>query len=133
MREQSSPVDEELTGRENLEMVGRLYRLGVSEARTRAGDFVGLSVRDPETAQSAGFIWVFPLVFASGAFVPPDSMPAAVQAFADVNPVTLVVEAARALTIGEHTAAHPVLASLAWIVGLLVIFVPLSVPALQRA
>jgi hypothetical protein len=55
--------------------------------------FVGLSVRDPETAQSAGFIWVFPLVFASSAFVPTSSMPGVVRAFADVNTVTLVVEA----------------------------------------
>ena len=59
--------------------------------------FVGISVRNPETAQSIGFIWVFPLVFASSAFVPTDTMPAGVRAFADVNPVTLVVDAARAL------------------------------------
>ena len=95
--------------------------------------FVGLSVRDPETAQSAGFIWVFPLVFASGAFVPTRSMPSAVRAFADVNPVTLVVDATRALTTGQHAAGHPALAGLAWIVGLLALFVPLSVRALRRA
>jgi ABC-2 type transport system permease protein len=94
--------------------------------------FVGLKVRDPETAQSIGFIWVFPLVFASSAFVPTDSMPGAVKAFADVNPVTLVVDAARDLTIGGHAALGPALGTLAWLVGLLAVFIPLSVRALHR-
>ncbi len=95
--------------------------------------FVGISVRNPETAQSVGFIWVFPLVFASSAFVPTDGMPAAVRAFADVNPVTLVVDAARALTIGQGDALSPALGTLAWLAALLVVFVPLSVRALRRA
>jgi ABC-2 type transport system permease protein/oleandomycin transport system permease protein len=95
--------------------------------------FVGLAVRDPETAQSVGFIWVFPLVFASSAFVPTASMPGVVRAFADVNPVTLVVDATRALTIGGQDALGPALGTLAWLVGLLAIFVPLSVRALRRA
>jgi ABC-2 type transport system permease protein len=95
--------------------------------------FVGISVRNPETAQSIGFIWVFPLVFASSAFVPTDTMPAAVRAFADVNPVTLVVDAARALTIGHGDALDPALGTLAWLAALLAIFVPLSVRALRRA
>jgi ABC transporter DrrB family efflux protein len=94
--------------------------------------FVGLVVRDPETAQSAGFIWVFPLVFASSAFVPVASMPAAVHAFADVNPVTQVVDATRALTIGHGHALSPALATLAWLAGLLLVFIPLSVRAFRR-
>ena len=64
----------------------------------------GIIVRDPETAQSAGFLWVFPLTFVSSAFVPTDAMPGAVQAFADVNPVTVAVDAARALTTGQGDA-----------------------------
>jgi ABC transporter DrrB family efflux protein len=95
--------------------------------------FVGISVRNPETAQSIGFIWVFPLVFASSAFVPTDTMPAAVRAFADVNPVTLVVDAARALTIGHGEALNPALGTIAWLAALLAIFVPLSVRALRKA
>ena len=94
--------------------------------------FVGLKVHDPETAQSVGFIWVFPLIFASSAFVPTASMPGAVKAFADVNPVTLVVDAARDLTIGGHAALGPALGTLAWLVGLLAIFIPLSVRALHK-
>jgi ABC-2 type transport system permease protein/oleandomycin transport system permease protein len=95
--------------------------------------FVGLTVRNPETAQSVGFVWVFPLVFASSAFVPAAGMPAAVRAFADVNPVTLVVDAARALTIGDGSALGPALGTFAWLIGLLLVFVPLSVRAFRRA
>lgn len=95
--------------------------------------FVGLSVRNPETAQSVGFIWVFPLVFASSAFVPAARMPGAVRAFADVNPVTLLVDAARALTIGHGHALGPALDTLAWLTGLLLVFIPLSVRAFGRA
>jgi ABC transporter DrrB family efflux protein len=103
--------------------------LAFSYAFSWISAFVGLSVRDPETAQSAGLIWVFPLTFASSAFVPTASMPGAVRAFADVNPVTLVVDAVRALTIGHGHALSPALGTLAW---LLLVFVPLSVRALRR-
>jgi ABC-2 type transport system permease protein/oleandomycin transport system permease protein len=95
--------------------------------------YVGVSVRDPETAQSVGFIWVFPLVFASSAFVPTAHMPGVVRAFAKVNPVTLVVDAARHLTIGHGSALGPALGTLAWLAGLLLVFVPLSVRAFRRA
>jgi ABC transporter DrrB family efflux protein len=95
--------------------------------------YVGLAVRDPETAQSIGFIWVFPLVFASSAFVPTSSMPGAVRAFADVNPVSLTVNAARALTVGHGHALGPTLGALAWLAGLLVVFVPLAVRRFRSA
>ncbi|MGI9185725.1 MAG: ABC transporter permease [Solirubrobacteraceae bacterium] len=95
--------------------------------------FVGVSVRNPETAQSIGFIWVFPLVFASSAFVPTTHMTAIVRTFADINPVTLVVNAARVLTIGHGQALPPALGTLAWLTALLLIFVPLSVRAFRRA
>lgn len=92
---------------------------------------IAMAVRDPETAQSAGFIWAFPLTFASSAFVPAGSMPAAVEAFADVNPVTLCTDAVRALTIGGD-AFPDVWWSLLWIAGLLAVFVPLSVRLYRR-
>jgi ABC transporter DrrB family efflux protein len=94
--------------------------------------FVGLTVRDPETAQGLGFIWVFPLVFASSAFVQVEDMPGVVQAFAEVNPVTLVVDAARALTVGDGDGLAPLLGTLAWLAGLLLVFVPLTVRAFRR-
>jgi ABC-2 type transport system permease protein/oleandomycin transport system permease protein len=95
--------------------------------------YVGLAVRDPETAQSVGFIWVFPLVFASSAFVPTSSMPEALRAFADANPVSQTVNAARALTIGHAHALAPALWTLAWLGALLLVFVPLSVKMFRRA
>ena len=95
--------------------------------------YVGLAVRNPETAQSVGFIWVFPLVFASSAFVPADTMPGAVRAFAEINPVTLVVDASRALMIGDGGALGPALGTLAWLAGLLLVFIPLSVRAFRKA
>jgi ABC transporter DrrB family efflux protein len=95
--------------------------------------WVGVTVRDPETVQSAGFLWVVPLTFVSSAFVPTDAMPGAVQAFADVNPVTVAVDAARALTTGQCDALPSVLGTLAWLAGLLLVFVPLAVRAFRRA
>jgi ABC transporter DrrB family efflux protein len=95
--------------------------------------YIGLAVKDPETAQSAGFLWVLPLTFASSAFVPAASMPAAVQAVAEVNPVTLAVDAVRALTIGDGDTLGPVLGTLAWLIALTAVFVPLAVRAFRRA
>ena len=68
-----------------------LLMLGFAYVFSWISAFIALAVRDPETAQSAGMIWVFPLTFASSAFVPADSMPGFMQAFAELNPVTLTV------------------------------------------
>jgi ABC transporter DrrB family efflux protein len=87
---------------------------------------IGLLVRDPETAQGAGFTWVLPLTFVSSAFVTTATMPAAVRAFADVNPVTLCVDAVRGLSIGGSVTG-PLLGTLAWLAGLLLVFVPFAV------
>src|SRR5205823_4387927 len=63
--------------------------------------FIGMSVRDPESAQAAGFIWIFPLVFASSAFVPIYTMPSWLKTFARNNPLTYVINAIRALILGH--------------------------------
>jgi ABC-type polysaccharide/polyol phosphate export permease len=60
-------------------------------------------------------------------------MPGAVETFAEVNPVSLTVDAVRALTIGQGEALSPALGALAWLLGLLAVFVPLSVRAFRRA
>jgi ABC transporter DrrB family efflux protein len=93
--------------------------------------FIGMAVRDVESAQTAGFIWIFPLVFASAVFVPVSTMPGWLQSFARVNPVTNAAEAVRALCQGGPTATH-VLHALAWITGILLVFVPLSVRRYRR-
>lgn len=92
---------------------------------------VGLSVRSVEAAQSAGFIWLFPLTFASSAFVPTHTMPGWLQTFADHQPITLVVDAVRALTLGQSASSYA-WEALAWCLGILVVFVPLSVSLYRR-
>ncbi len=96
--------------------------------------FVGLKAGDVETAQAAGFVWVFPLVFASSAFVPTQTMPGWLQAFAQNQPVTAVVDAARALTLGPlapavglDNTAELVLKALGWVALVLVVAIPVGV------
>lgn len=87
---------------------------------------IGLAVKNVETAQSAGFIWVFPLAFISSIFVPIESMKPAVRAFARHNPITYTVDTVRALALGQPVGNN-VWYSLAWIAGLLIVFIPLAV------
>ncbi len=64
--------------------------------------FIGMVVKDAETAQVAGFLPIFPLVFAASTFTPIESMPGWLQAFAKVNPMTNAVNAIRALSHGSN-------------------------------
>ena len=86
--------------------------------------FIGLAVGNVETAQVAGFIWVFPLVFASSIFVPVSTMPDWLQAFAKVSPITVTVDAVRHLALGGDVA---LVAPALWMAGILLVFVPLAV------
>jgi hypothetical protein len=60
-------------------------------------------------------------------------MPGVVRVFAGINPVTVIVDATRALTIGDGRALEPALGVLAWLAALLLLLVPLAVRALRRA
>jgi len=93
--------------------------------------FVGMSVKGSESAQAASFVGIFPLVFASSIFVPTDSMPGWLQAFAKASPVTNTVNAVRAMALGGPTA-RPLLYSILWILGILAVFVPLAVSRYRR-
>jgi len=92
---------------------------------------VGLLTADAESAQAAAFLVLFPLTFASSAFVPVQSMPGWLQTFAANQPVTVVVDAIRALVLGQP-AGSKVLGALAWSVALLAVFVPLAVRRYRR-
>jgi ABC transporter DrrB family efflux protein len=92
--------------------------------------FVALTVRGAETAQTAGFVVIFPLVFASSVFVPVSTFPAWLQAFATINPVTVTANAARSLALYGTPASLG--AAAAWIAGLLAVFIPLSVWRYRR-
>ncbi len=96
---------------------------------------IGMLAKDPETAQTAGFIWVFPLVFASSAFVPVQTMPAWLRGFANVQPISVTVNAVRYLTSGgaaPGTAAGDIGTSLLWAAGILIVFVPLAIVQYRR-
>ena len=95
-------------------------------ALTWVGVFIGISVRDVETAQVAGFVWVFPLVFASSLYVPIETMPSWLQAFAEVNPVTAAVDTVRALSLGGQVSAS-LWKMLSWIGGIVLVFLPLAI------
>jgi ABC-2 type transport system permease protein/oleandomycin transport system permease protein len=92
---------------------------------------MGLSAPNAETAQAASFPILAVLVFASSAFVPVSSMPGWLQAWAEHQPVSVVIDAVRALVLGGPTASK-VLAALAWIVGIVVVFAPLAVRRYRR-
>jgi ABC transporter DrrB family efflux protein len=93
---------------------------------------LGLLVRNPESAGLAGLFPVIILVFTSSTLVPVATMPAWLQAFANVNPVTALVDALRVLCLGGP-AVRPVLEALAWIGGLLVVTVPAAILCYRRA
>lgn len=93
--------------------------------------YVALAVRGAEAAQSAGFVAIFPLVFASSIFVPVETMPSWLQGFATISPVTLTADAARAMAIGGPTL-RPVALAVLWLAVIMAVFVPLSVHRYRR-
>ncbi len=93
---------------------------------------VGLSVANAESAQAASFPLLFPLVFASSAFVPTATMPGPLRAFAEHQPVTAVIDAVRALVLGGPTVSL-VFTSVAWSLGILAVAAPLAVRRYRRA
>ena len=88
-------------------------------------------MRSAEAAQSAGFVILFPLVFASSVFVPVSTLPDWLAAFAKVSPVTLTANAARSLALVPGTPSS-LGGAIAWIAGLLAVFIPLSVWRYRR-
>lgn len=93
---------------------------------------IGLSVRDAETTQAASFPILALLVFPSTAFVPLHTMPDWLQVYAEHQPVSVVVEAVRDLTIGGPTSSD-VLIALAWCVGIVAVFAPMAVARYRKA
>jgi ABC transporter DrrB family efflux protein len=94
--------------------------------------FTGLAIGDEESVQAFGLIWIFPITFLSSAFVPISSMPGWLQAFANNQPVTYVIDTMRALALGGPVEAS-LWKSLVWLAGIFVVFVPLAVRVYRRA
>lgn len=82
---------------------------------------IGLSVKSVEAANSAGFIWMFPLTFVSSAFVSTATMPEWLGKLADANPFTKLTNAARALYNGQDPGSA-LWISIGWVVGIAVVF-----------
>ena len=110
---------------------GIALALAFSFAFSWIGVLIGLSVKSVEAAQSGGFIWLFPLTFASSAFVPVGSMPSWLRGFAAHSPVTVAVDSLRGWFNGLPVGSNPWQA-LAWIVGILLVMVPLAVARYRR-
>lgn len=93
---------------------------------------MGLSVGSVEAANSAGFIWMFPLTFVSSAFVDPSTLPDWLEPIADANPFTIVTNAARALYNG-NPVGNDALYSILWSIGITVVFASLSIRKFNRS
>ncbi len=112
-------------------MVGIMLLFGYAISWVSA--FIGLSVADAETAQLASFLFIFPFTFASAAFLPTQTMPHWLQVFANNQPITYVANLARYFALGVEAPAGTAWKLFAWIVGILVVFVPLSIWRYRRA
>ena len=95
--------------------------------------FTGLAIGDEESVQAFGLIWLFPLTFLSSAFVPIATMPGWLQAFANNQPVTYVIDTMRALALGHQPIEANLWKSLVWLAGIFIVFSPLAVRAYKRA
>jgi oleandomycin transport system permease protein len=89
------------------------------------GVAAGAAVRTPEALQGIIFAVVFPLTFVSSAFVPIDTLPEWLQPFAENQPMTVVVNAVRDLTLGLNLYDDTVPAIL-WSLGILAVGFPLG-------
>jgi len=96
---------------------------------------VGMTVRSPEAVNAATFPIIFPLTFASSAFVPVMTMPSWLQGFATHQPVSVVINAARSLILGDTTTPEQreqllggsstttlVVQALLWTIGIGIVF-----------
>jgi ABC-2 type transport system permease protein len=102
--------------------------------------YIGMSVRSPEVINNVSFLILFPLTFISNAFVPAETLPTPLRIFAQWNPVSALVQAARELfgnvpagvpVSDTWTAQNPIVTVLIGMAIMLAIFVPLSIRKFQ--
>jgi ABC-2 type transport system permease protein len=122
-------------------ITGVALLLGFAYALSWVMALLGMSVRSPEVINNVSFLVLFPLTFISNAFVPSENLPTPLRIFAELNPVSALVLAARTLfgnvppgapTPDSWTLQHPVLAVLIGMGALLVVFVPLAIRRFGR-
>jgi ABC-2 type transport system permease protein len=93
---------------------------------------IGVSVKTVETANSAGFIWMFPMTFISSAFVDPANMPPWLEAIANANPFSIVTDVTRHLYNGVDPGSQ-LWAAIAWIIGITALFATLAIRKFAQA
>ncbi len=112
-------------------LLGFLLVLLIGYAFSWVFAYIGLVSSSPEAANAFGFMAIFPLTFISSAFVPPDSMPAVLEAFAEANPFTTFVDALRSLWQGTP-AGTDVWAAFVWTIGITITFAVISTAKYRR-
>jgi ABC-2 type transport system permease protein len=98
-----------------------VFAFGLSWAFTT----LGLIMRSPNAVMNAGFMTIFPLTFLSNVFVDPATLPAALEAFVNVNPISILADSSRGLMAGDPDASD-IMISLAVAAALTAIFVPIT-------
>ncbi len=123
-------------------IAGFLLLLAFAYAISWIMALIGLIVTSPEVVNNASFMVIFPLTFIANTFVPTNHFPKVLKVIADWNPVSSVTQAARQLFGNTGSSPlpshpwplhHPVIYTLLWVVGILVVFVPLAIRQYQRA
>jgi len=104
-----------------------LFAFGLSWVFTT----IGLLMRSPSAVMNAGFMGIFPLTFLSNVFVEPDTLPAGLEAFVDVNPISILATASRGLMEGNADSSD-ILIVLLVAVGLTAVFAPLTTRLYHR-
>jgi oleandomycin transport system permease protein len=92
---------------------------------------IGITARTTESVNTWGFLIILPLTFVSSAFVPPETMPGWLQAFAEWNPVTAVIDAARRLMLGLPVG-DALVKSIVWMIAIVAVFAPLAIARYRR-
>jgi ABC-type multidrug transport system permease subunit len=97
--------------------------------------YIGLTIRNSEAIQAAIYLVVFPMTLTSSVFLPTQTMPGWLQTFAEHQPITIIANALRGLTLGRgtlpagHTVIGETMLALTWTAGILAVSAPLAVHA----
>jgi ABC-2 type transport system permease protein len=92
---------------------------------------MGLLLRSPNAVMNAGFMGIFPLTFLSNVFVEPKTLPAALEAFVDVNPISILATVSRGLMNGSADAGD-IMIVLGTAAVLTAVFAPLTTHLYRR-
>jgi ABC-2 type transport system permease protein len=98
-----------------------VFAFGLSWAFTT----LGLMLRSPNAVMNAGFMTIFPLTFLSNVFVKPETLPSGVEAFVEVNPISILATASRGLMEGSASGGDIAIV-LATAAALTAVFMPLT-------